>query len=67
MNGQKRWILKICHIFTFLVGISRIFSKIDSHDKAYFLGFLMADGYICTTPYNKQIGIGIQTKDKYIY
>lgn len=42
------------------------FSKIDSHDKAYFLGFLMADGYICTTPYNKQIGIGIQTKDKYI-
>lgn len=46
--------------------IPNYFEKIDSHEKAYFLGYLMSDGYICSTTYNKQIGIGVNTKDEYI-
>lgn len=42
------------------------FEVIDTHEKAYFLGYLMSDGYICSTTYNKQIGIGLQTQDEYI-
>lgn len=42
------------------------FDEINSHNKAYFLGFLMADGYICKTPYSYQVGIGLKLEDKYI-
>lgn len=42
------------------------FENIDSHEKAYYLGLLMSDGYILTTTYNKQMGIALQLKDEYI-
>lgn len=42
------------------------FDIIDSHNKAYFLGYLYADGYIASTPYGKNIGIGLQLQDMYI-
>jgi len=38
------------------------FEKIDSKDKAYYLGFLTADGWIN----KKGFGIALNTKDKYI-
>lgn len=38
------------------------FEKIDSEDKAYFLGLLMADGCV----YKNRILISLQEKDKYI-
>lgn len=37
-----------------------IFANIDSHEKAYWLGFLAADGSIC----NNTIKIGLSAKDK---
>lgn len=44
------------------------FEFIDSHQKAYFLGLLFSDGYICSTVYetSKQVGIALQLSDKYI-
>ncbi len=42
------------------------FSKIDSHEKAYFLGLFFSDGYISSTPYGKNLGIGLQKQDRYI-
>lgn len=42
------------------------FEKIDSHEKAYYLGLLMSDGYILTTNYNKQMGIALQLQDEYV-
>lgn len=42
------------------------FDIIDSHEKAYFLGFMYADGYISESPYGCSIGIGLQLQDKYI-
>lgn len=44
------------------------FDNIDSHKKAYFLGLLYADGYICSGNYesSKQVGIALQLCDKYI-
>jgi hypothetical protein len=38
------------------------FNKIDSSDKAYFLGLLYADGNI----YKNKVGIGLQEEDGYI-
>lgn len=45
------------------------FDNIDSEAKAYFLGFLFADGYVCKGNYEsgKQTGISLQLQDKYIY
>ncbi len=45
-----------------------IFSKIDTAEKAYWLGFIAADGYV-TTPRataGRTIGINISRKDKEI-
>lgn len=42
------------------------FDKIDTHEKAYFLGLLYSDGYICKTPYGVNVGIALQKQDKYI-
>lgn len=42
------------------------FNTIDSADKAYFLGLIMSDGYIQSNLYNKEVGIALQCKDKYI-
>lgn len=42
------------------------FDVINTHNKAYFLGFMMSDGYICKTPYSYAFGLGIQSKDVYI-
>lgn len=44
------------------------FDEIDSHKKAYFLGLLFSDGYICSSNYSsgKQTGIALQLQDKYI-
>lgn len=38
------------------------FDIIDSHKKAYFLGLLFSDGYICSSNYTtgKQTGIALQ-------
>lgn len=42
------------------------FDVIDTHEKAYWLGFLYADGYISTTAYGCSMGIALQLQDRYI-
>lgn len=44
------------------------FKIIDSAEKAYYLGLIYSDGYICSGNYNrtKQVGIALQLQDKYI-
>jgi hypothetical protein len=44
------------------------FEKIDTEDKAYFLGFIFADGCVTfdTSKYRYQITIKIHSKDKHI-
>lgn len=42
------------------------FKDIDSHEKAYFLGLLFSDGYICTKTSSKVTGIAVQLQDEYI-
>lgn len=41
---------------------SKVFEKIDSEEKAYWLGFLYADGYIDEV--NSLLIVGLQEKDK---
>lgn len=44
-----------------------IFEKIDTEEKAYMLGLLMADGYvICPKGKGVVIGISLQSQDRYI-
>lgn len=38
-----------------------LFSKIDTQEKAYFLGFLYADGHV--NPINNSVNIGLQASD----
>jgi hypothetical protein len=40
-----------------------IFKNIDSEEKAYWLGFLYADGWVCTTDRNAEIGIELNISD----
>jgi DNA-binding transcriptional regulator WhiA len=42
------------------------FSNIDTHNKAYLLGWLFSDGYVCRNPYGYTLGIALQASDKYI-
>lgn len=44
------------------------FKIIDSAEKAYYLGLIYSDGYICSSNYDrtKQVGIALQLQDKYI-
>lgn len=42
------------------------FDKIDTDKKAYFLGLLMSDGYLCKSDYSYVLGIALQYCDKYI-
>lgn len=44
------------------------FKEINTHEKAYFLGLLFSDGYICSTYYDvsKSTGIALQLRDAYI-
>lgn len=39
------------------------FENIDTEEKAYWLGFIMADGYVHQTPYNAELGIELGIKD----
>jgi hypothetical protein len=39
------------------------FDKIDTENKAYLFGFILADGHICTNPKNKSVSIEIAKKD----
>ena len=48
------------------VSESHYFDVIDTHEKAYFLGYWYADGYIGTTTYGVSMGIGLQLQDIYI-
>ena len=40
------------------------FENIDSHEKAYWLGFIYADGYIRKNENSKKFGIALSIKDK---
>lgn len=40
------------------------FDKIDTNEKAYWLGFIYTDGYITSRQYNKKLGIALGIKDK---
>lgn len=40
------------------------FQKIDEPDKAYWLGFMYADGYVSSANKQKKIGIALAQKDK---
>lgn len=40
------------------------FSKIDSPDKAYWLGAMYSDGYITKTKYTNKFGIAVAERDK---
>lgn len=44
------------------------FKNIDTPEKAYFLGFIFADGWICCNPNlgNYELGMQLQSGDKYI-
>lgn len=48
---------------THLTFHSDIFSKIDSEEKAYWLGFLYADGYIAKGKGNYRIELGLAKQD----
>lgn len=39
-----------------------IFDVIDTEEKAYWLGFIFADGYVCTNTYS--VGLNLSLKDK---
>ena len=41
-----------------------IFSKIDSPDKAYWLGVMYSDGYISKAQYTNKFGIAVAEKDE---
>ena len=41
-----------------------IFSKIDSPDKAYWLGVIYSDGYITKAEYTNKFGIAVAERDK---
>lgn len=47
---------------------NRYFQNIDTPLKAYFLGFIFADGWICANPEirNYEFGIELQSGDRYI-
>lgn len=47
-----------------LIYDDKIFEIIDTEEKAYWLGFLMADGYITVTDRNAELGIELNIKDK---
>lgn len=40
------------------------FEKIDTEEKAYWLGFLYADGYLCKNKTQLMVGIALSSKDK---
>lgn len=40
------------------------FEKIDSEEKAYFLGLMYSDGYIFSSKHTKGLGIQLQEPDK---
>lgn len=42
----------------------RIFSEIDSAEKAYWLGFIAADGYVYIRDRNATVGINLSRQDK---
>lgn len=42
------------------------FDIIDSHDKAYFLGLIMSDGFIYKNAYSYTLGLTLQLQDEYI-
>lgn len=42
------------------------FEKIDSEEKAYFLGLLYADGYVNDNGYNNYVELTLQNEDEYI-
>ncbi len=41
-----------------------VFHIIDTEEKAYWLGFLAADGYVCSTN-GKRVGLSIASKDRH--
>lgn len=41
----------------------RFFQIIDTEDKAYWLGFMYADGYVCTTQTNAEVAIELTARD----
>ena len=42
---------------------ANFFDKIDGEEKAYWLGFLYADGYVCQCERNSEVGIELSARD----
>jgi len=71
-HGKIYWLLKKAEISLrnnrinsrkYLIN-HNFFQVIDTQEKAYWLGFMMADGYITARQYSYNVGIALAIKDK---
>lgn len=62
-NAVKLKISKLGLIKSKYIYDKNYFKTIDSEDKAYWLGFIYADGYVSRSETNSELGIELQIRD----